>query len=568
MKKFTEILIISGALIFLGVTIFFHSNNSSNVSGVTLVRVPQGGTGWGNIQANTVLYGNGTGKIATTTGSTNGYVLSLVSGVPTFVASSSGSGAPFAWTPTADGNSTSTRLIFGNGFISQASSTFSGTGTTTFSKDIDVRQLQVTGSEIYGDTDVSHLILSSVSGTHLGYHNGGGENTLVITGGVAQFTLNGNEIGRFNSSGFGIFDTSPTYPLDVTGAGHFTSLVDASHFIATSTTLESSFPKFTATNSTTTSFSIGGLFNIGGDYLNELCGTGLTCTGNALASSLGVSVDISGETNLAVTWPVILTGDILSFGGLSTSTAAVIGNIPYFSGVNTFDNVATTSVTIGTGLSYSGTFGSVIGGAAGSLTLNATGDWTGTIDSNNFAGGAIGAGELIYGGSAGSFSELLVSTNGFVLALSGGIPAWVASTTLSTISGTLDISAQSNLAVTAPITLTGDTLSLGDVSVYPAFTYATSTTWTGTTTIPLGPAYVAETWNGGKCFTDVGTLNVVFSDGTNLMDLLNASTTVGTFTLSTNNSFISGEKRYVDVGTPVSSPTKISCTLKKTLSIN
>ena len=35
-------------------------------------------------------------------------------------------GGAFAWTPTADGNSTSTRLIFGNGFISQASSTITG----------------------------------------------------------------------------------------------------------------------------------------------------------------------------------------------------------------------------------------------------------------------------------------------------------------------------------------------------------------------------------------------------------------------------------------------------------
>ena len=139
--------------------------------------------------------------------------------------------------------------------------------------------------------------------------------------------------------------------------------------------------------------------------------------------------------------------------------------------------------------------------------------------------------------------------------------------TSTTISG-IDISADTNLAVTAPITLTGDTLSLGNVTMYPAFTYATSSVWTGTTTIPLAPAYVAETWNGVKCFTDAGTLNVVFSDGTNLMNLLNASTTVGTFTLSTNNTFTASEKRYVDIGTPASSPTKISCSVSKTLSIN
>ncbi len=41
-------------------------------------------------------------------------------------ADDSSAGGDFPFTPTADGNSTSTRLIFGNGFISQASSTFTG----------------------------------------------------------------------------------------------------------------------------------------------------------------------------------------------------------------------------------------------------------------------------------------------------------------------------------------------------------------------------------------------------------------------------------------------------------
>lgn len=98
---------------------------------------------------------------------------------------------------------------------------------------------------------------------------------------------------------------------------------------------------------------------------------------------------------------------------------------------------------------------------------------------------------------------------------------------------------------------------------YPAFSYATSTAWSGTTTIPLAPAYVAETWSGVKCFTDTGTLNVSFYDGTNRMNILNASTTVNTIVLSTNNSFTASEKRYVDIGTPASSPTKISCTVDK-----
>lgn len=101
------------------------------------------------------------------------------------------------------------------------------------------------------------------------------------------------------------------------------------------------------------------------------------------------------------------------------------------------------------------------------------------------------------------------------------------------------------------------------IHTYPAFSYATSTAWTGTTTIPLGVAYNAESWTGVKCYTDTGTLNVSFYDGTNRMDLLNASTTVNQITFTTNNTFTASEKRYVDVGTPASTPTKISCTVDK-----
>lgn len=100
---------------------------------------------------------------------------------------------------------------------------------------------------------------------------------------------------------------------------------------------------------------------------------------------------------------------------------------------------------------------------------------------------------------------------------------------------------------------------------YPSFTYSTSTTWTGTTTIPLGPAFTIETWNQVKCFTDTGTLNVAFNDATNKMNMLQASTTVGTFGFSTNNTFTASEKRYVDIGTPATSPKSISCTVNKTI---
>lgn len=56
------------------------------VAAAAVFIVPQGGTAWANIKANTVLLGNGTGPLATTTAGTNGQVLALVGGVPTWVA--------------------------------------------------------------------------------------------------------------------------------------------------------------------------------------------------------------------------------------------------------------------------------------------------------------------------------------------------------------------------------------------------------------------------------------------------------------------------------------------------
>ncbi|MFN3658164.1 MAG: beta strand repeat-containing protein [Pseudolabrys sp.] len=75
------------------------------------------------------------------------------------------------------------------------------------------------------------------------------------------------------------------------------------------------------------------------------------------------------QATLSATFPIALSGATLSFGGLSTSTPAVLGNIPYFSGVNTFANVATGSVSSGAGISVTSAR-SVIGGA---LTITNTG---------------------------------------------------------------------------------------------------------------------------------------------------------------------------------------------------
>ena len=471
-----------------------------------------GGTGWNNLQANTVLLGNGAGRMATTSAGTDGYVLALSSGVPTWLATST---------------------------------------------------------------------LSTITGT------------LAVTKGGTGQTSFGQ--GWLNSDGSALSaSTSPT----------------VNYLTATSTATSTFAGSLALTEANATSTFAGGLDLSDGCFaIDGTCFSG----GSGTVTSIATTFPILGG--------IITTTGTLTFGGLSTSTAAVIGNIPYFSGVNTFANTGTTSLTATSPLSLSQPI-SVIGSSASALTISVAGDWTGTIDSNNFAGGAIGVGELIYGGSAGSFSELALGTGGYVLAISGGAPAWVATTTLSTISGTLDISGQSNLTCGTNCTLTGDDISVDDAfllntgdigtGVYDfggatsveipngsptvdttgeigidttsgqlkwsyngstvgvatpfyttGFSYSTSSAWSATTTVSLAPAAANLTFNEIYCKTS-GTLNVSLNDGTNRADLMNASSTVGFFNFSTNNTFTKGEEILVDVGTPASSPTRIGCRFKFT----
>jgi hypothetical protein len=111
-----------------------------------------------------------------------------------------------------------------------------------------------------------------------------------------------------------------------------------------------------------------------------LAANGTNCTAGNYALGVDASGNAEGCTAAAVgtvtgvtgTWPVSVTAGAtpnVSFGGLSTSSAAVIGNIPYFTGVNTFGNLATTSVTCSGSTSCTGftVFGS------SPITISSTG---------------------------------------------------------------------------------------------------------------------------------------------------------------------------------------------------
>lgn len=135
----------------------------------------------------------------------------------------------------------------------------------------------------------------------------------------------------------------------------------------------------------------------------------------------------------------------------------------------------------------------------------------------------------------------------------------------------------SNVAGSVVLDTTNDQLKVGDGTTqaifdqrrFYSFGYATSTTWTGTTTLTIAPYPVAGTLTGVTCTTNVGTLGVDLFYGpvpTHLAYIPTASTTANFFNWTSSNTPGANASSSVSFGTPASSPTSIACTATFTIS--
>ena len=169
-----------------------------------------------------------------------------------------------------------------------------------------------------------------------------GNTTLTLlnarSGGSIGFRINNTDVANFNTSGgygfgstyynidagqnnmivegkLGVGVSAPTYNLDVAGLGHFTGLVDALRFTATSSTLASSFPQFTFTNATGT--SIVALASSTAQYFNS-ASSSITYLNTVNSSSTLFSSGIG-----SVTGPSISVGS--GNAGIYQNTANILG---------------------------------------------------------------------------------------------------------------------------------------------------------------------------------------------------------------------------------------------------
>lgn len=209
-------------------------------------------------------------------------------------------------------------------------------------------------------------------------------------------------------------------------------------------------------------------------------------------------------------------------------SALTPGQLTYVGGTDErLKSVATTTLGFSGPFNGASTLGALVGGSNSTIT------WTGLATTSQPSSSNI----LVSNGTSGVYG---IATTSF--AASGGF----------SYSGTLGA-------------LVGGSAGTLSQVEHRSFSYATSTAWTGTTTIPIESGY-GEVWNSVVCFTDAGTLGVDFYHSTNHLNYIpTASTTNNTITFTTNNTITAADKTYVDVGTPASSPTKINCTVKDTI---
>lgn len=189
------------------------------VSASSSLSTVYGGIGWSAVQAGAVLYGNGTGPLATTSAGANGQVLALANGVPTWVASTTFSdGLTYL-----NGNVTNTGVTSITGTANQITASGS-TGAVTLSLPalLALTNASSTGFSALDYISIGRIATTTIQGsmtgtsTLQGYLNVAGAvtSTSTFTGGVAANRLNVTGTNATSTFAGGINLTDGCFAVD------------------------------------------------------------------------------------------------------------------------------------------------------------------------------------------------------------------------------------------------------------------------------------------------------------------------------------------------------------------
>lgn len=245
-------------------------------------------------------------------------------------------------------------------------------------------------------------------------------------------------------------------------------------------------------------------------------GTGLTLAGTQFSiTNTGVSAATYGAANTVPVIAVNAQGQITSATNTSIAingnqiTSGTIGS-SYLSGSYT----GITGVGTLTDLTVTNTIsGSINGNAA---TATTAGSATTATTATNIAGGA--SGSIPYQTGSGATALLAKGTDGQILALASGLPAWIDNQTgtVTSVSGTGTVS---GISLSGTVTSSGS-LTLGgslDLSSPPAIGGTTANTIRGTTVTAtssfVGTNFDASGSGGGSLRTNGGTACLQWGGG-------------------------------------------------------
>jgi hypothetical protein len=506
---------------------FVRSDQADSIAATTastLLSITQSGTGNildvfdGASSALTILDGGNVG-IGTSTPSQrlsiggNAYITGTITGA-------TWGGSTIAATRGGTGLSTITQnqlLIGGAGNTwTQVATSSLGLGNGTFLGLTDTissynanRILYTTAGAVTDSANFTFDGTNLVLGTDVGLSRGAANRLDLATGDSlnlvsGSYQISGTDVLTNNTLGSGIVNSS------LTSVGTLTSLAVSGTSTLATTTLAST---------TVTSLTLGV------DRITDFTGTGLTVSGGALTVSTTSLTNLNATTlnnqlpsyyldraNHTGTQLAATISDFSSTArGLFSSTAT---GLTYTSGTGVFSftagyNIPLTASTTNWNDFYTTpsnriTAGNHIDWTGNTLDVVTTGDWTGTVDGNNFTGGAIATGDLLYGSGAGTIAERAIGTTGQVLTVSGGLPTWSSTSTLgiaiSDTTGTLDV----NRGGTGATTHTAGSLLVGNGT--SAITSTTTTGLKSTLALNNVENTALSTWTGSTNITTLGTV--------------------------------------------------------------